>query len=157
MSIYRIRLHQAWKVTPISWSQRLLSGETVAIDRPLPPSGKGAAGQPWTQAIGEFRGLARYERNFHPPTNLAPDDRVFLVCEAFADTANVFLAEHDFGGYSVADLPLRLDITEYLAPNCRLRIDIESPLSSDPWQGGLTGGVWLEIISPDQPPPRYQT
>jgi hypothetical protein len=159
MSIHRIRLHKAWRLTPLTAN---FAPNPVA---PFPAEGerhiglKAEVGQSWSAWLGDFRGVARYERTFHPPSNLG-EEQVFLVCCGFDATAHISLNGRELGLFSAETLPLRLDITHYLAPNSFLQIDVELPAAdsldrtlirppSELQGGGLTGMIFLEIVSRD--------
>ena len=75
--------------------------------------------------LGDFRGVVRFVRPFHRPTNLDPDERVFLVFSAVGGRGEVRLDGHPLGRLDTRDAPQDADITDHLRPNMQVTIDLE--------------------------------
>jgi hypothetical protein len=158
MKPHRIRLHKAWRLTPLVDASEMTVEGTAAVKFSELPTVAAEAGQPWSLPLTGFRTLGRYERVFHAPSNILPTDQIFLVCEGFDAVATIVLNGHLLGRFTAESIPVRLEITRFLAENCYLQIDVELPAidlaASDVSQapkvfqrGGLTGLVYLEIFS----------
>lgn len=99
----------------------------------------------WQQALGDFRGVVRFVRAFHCPTNLDRDERVFLIFSAVGGDGEVRLDGHPFGRLTTSDTPQAIDITDRLRPDMQLAIDLEFVTAGESPPGGLWGPVALEI------------
>jgi hypothetical protein len=116
----------------------------------------------WGPTLGDdFRGRVEYVRRFGLPTNLSPDERVFLVVERVDGQAEISLNGQPLGQLTYADGAGRYEITPLLKPRNELSLQI-GLAPTPPWgpepatrddrhgqPGGLLGEVRLEITSPD--------
>ena len=89
----------------------------------------------------------RCTRRFNAPTNLDPDERVWLLCDAVETRAHFELNGHRLGTLEGHHPRPRLDLTDVLQPHNVLAIEIElSPLDEQrghtAWGPmGLPGGI----------------
>jgi hypothetical protein len=73
----------------------------------------------------DFRGQVRFRRRFNRPTNLDPQEAVWLVIENSAARGNVRLSDESIGEL-LAEVPLaEFDVTPQLALHNELTIDAE--------------------------------
>jgi hypothetical protein len=96
----------------------------------------------------------RCTRRFHAPTNLDPDERVWLVCDAVDFRATFHLNGRELGAIAGHRPQPRIDLTDGLVPHNELVIEIElapddpgEPPAADAPLGlpGGLGEVRLEI------------
>ncbi|MBX3412842.1 MAG: hypothetical protein KF708_09155 [Pirellulales bacterium] len=111
----------------------------------------------WSQELGrDFRGRVRYTRSFHRPTNLDPHESVWLVIEGADAAVAVSLNGEPLGEFAGYALTFERDVTNLLAPNNQLQVDVELPVLTPAYEramrpgrhdlsGGLTGPVRLEV------------
>ncbi len=98
----------------------------------------------WSDALGaNFRGRACYSRRFGLPTNLSPQERVFLVVERVLGQATIELNDQSLGAHTTAEGPLKYEVTPLLQLRNSLRIVIE--VAADQDGPGELGEVRLEI------------
>lgn len=129
MAGHRITLRGPWNVT------HPLPG--VAEQRTLPQS--------WQELFGPSRGIARFERVFHRPTNLDSDEAVWLVLTEVRGAGQVTVNGHQLGEWTTATDSPRFDLTPHLQPTNRLQIDLEIAVTPDSPPAGLHHPVVLEI------------
>ncbi|MBI5757295.1 MAG: hypothetical protein HZA46_02110 [Planctomycetales bacterium] len=139
MAVHRIHLKGPWQYEPLR-----RNGSAADSDE-LPPPGHATMPCTWQQMLGEFRGVVRFVRPFHRPTNLDSDERVFVIFLAVGGQGEVRLDGLPLGRLETRDGPQAADITDHLRPDMHLTIDLEfdSPDTANP--GGLWGPVALEI------------
>jgi len=89
-------------------------------------------------------GTTRCTRHFHKPTGLDSGERVWLVIEGLAGTAQVSVNDTALAQASGMSL-IRFDLTTLLRPHNELIIDIACPPNSDLVR--FPGEVRLEIES----------
>jgi hypothetical protein len=103
--------------------------------------------KPW-----HFRQTAQgisWQRAFHRPTGLGPEDRVWIVLDGIAGPGTVSLNDRPLGRLSGEVSDYRLDATGFLLPRNELAITLErasEPSDSDPLSPA--GDVYLEICGP---------
>ncbi len=111
----------------------------------------------WGDQLGDdFRGVVRYVRHFHQPTNLQPHDHVWLVCDGADAHAQASINEQPLGGIPGHATSAEFPLTRFLQPRNQVTIDVELPEDADEAirlgrmgrPGGLIGEVRLEIRSP---------
>ncbi len=155
---YVIRLRGPWEFQPLERVVREVEGAYRSDSEDLPPGGRAQVPGDWGETLGAaFRGVVRYVRRFHRPTNLAPVDRVWLVFDAVDYQATVTLNDEPLGslqGYQAAG---RFDVTSLLRTYNHLQVDVCLPLDAynDPHARpgragapeGLIGEVRLEIVA----------
>lgn len=96
----------------------------------------------WSAALGsDYRGGARFVRRFGLPTNLDPNERVFLVIGAVYESATICLNGTELGRQSRADDECRYEVTSLLQRRNEFVAVVEAADSA----GGLMGEVKLEI------------
>lgn len=152
-----IRLRAPWQLQALVRYVPLGPGEFQERTADLPPAAKAEVPGDWTELLGaEFLGRVRYTRSFNCPTNLDPNERVWLICDG-VDAA----AEFSLNGTSIftlagADRRGSCDVTAHLRPRNLLSVDV-SLLPSGHAQhvpraagragrgGGISGEVRLEI------------
>lgn len=130
MARHRIELRGPWEV--ISPGGEPADARRVALP------------QPWNALFGAVAGRAVYLRSFHRPTNLDPQERVYLVFGACGGRGTVLLNQVQVGELA-ADSGGEFDVTVHLQLRNRLRVEIEfdPAISSSP--GGISAAVALEI------------
>jgi len=107
---------------------------------------------PWecAPAEGEAENRVRYTRRFGLPTNLTPNDRVWVVVESTACDGAASLNDKPLGEI-VSDLKfIEFDVTDHLLPRNILRLDIGLPqneLCTEQPTAAIFGEVRLEIRS----------
>jgi hypothetical protein len=139
MAVHRIHLKGPWQYEPLR-----RNGPDLDSDE-LPPPGRATMPCTWQQMLGEFRGVVRFVRPFHRPTNLDSDERVFVVFLAVGGQGDVRLDGHPLGRLETRDGPQAADITDHLRPDMQLSIDLEFVSLGATAPGGLWGPVALEI------------
>jgi hypothetical protein len=154
-TLHTIRLRGPWGCQPLArfeWDEAGLRSETTAD---LPPSGRVKMPADWSSICGaDFRGRVRFRRRFHWPTPLTPRERVWLVFESVAGSAQVRLNDEVLGEFSADQTPAEFDVTARLDATNVLIVDVSCPLerpavasssSAAPLTGGLTAEVRLEV------------
>jgi hypothetical protein len=134
--IHTIRLRGPWKLMPLfnmRDSQMLPGGKPLGfvgetITQQLPAA--------WDAVLPSFRGTVRYMRRFGQPTNLAPNERVWLAVDKVAGSAAITV-----NGEKVSDA--FFDVTDLLHERNLLEIDVTQTDPALP--AGLVGDVRLEI------------
>ena len=152
-----IRLRAPWQLQALVRYVPLGSGEFQERTADLPPAEKAEVPGDWTELLGgDFLGRVRYTRAFNCPTNIAPNERVWLVCEGVDGGAEFSLNDMPIFTLAGADRPGSCDVTSHLRPHNRLTVDV-SLLPPGHAQhlpraagragrgGGITGDVRLEI------------
>jgi hypothetical protein len=154
--IHIIRLRGPWQLEPL---RRYINRGDGCFDRSvdgLPHSARAKMPADWAATLGaDFRGLVRYRRTFHQPTDLEPHEQVWLVVEPPRSHGAVRLGGKLLGEVVWGGPAGRFDITALLADNCTLEIDVAHPLLDEQGRppddgdtsapGGLIGEVRLEI------------
>lgn len=139
MATHRMHLKGPWQYAPLR-QDAMSSAATDALS-----PGRVIMPCTWQRAFGDFRGVVRFLRSFHRPTNLDPDERVFLVCCAVGGEGELQLDDRPVGRLASRETPQEFDITDRLRPDMRLSIDLEFVSPGDTFPGGLWGPVLLEI------------
>ncbi len=105
---HRIRLQQAWTLTRVRDAQgnRIDSIEAV----------RAAIGESWQSVFAGFIGTMRYERVFHPPQNLTPDEKVAIHFESITGCATVWVNGERVLERQSSVRSLQVDVTELLKP-----------------------------------------
>jgi hypothetical protein len=128
--------------TPVTRS----SGRDPARPRRLPGEHRVHMPTTWQSLFGDTAGTARFRRRFHRPTNLDPDERVFLVFDGIGGRAEIRLNGRQFSSIDAAACPAGFDVTALLAPRNELTVDVVFDPDKVPGQpGGLWAPVALEI------------
>jgi hypothetical protein len=103
----------------------------------------------WQSLFGDAAGTARFRRRFNRPTNLDPDERVFLVFGGLAGWVRVSLNGAELGSLSAGHDPAEFDVTPRLAPRNTLDVEVTfDPAAVAGRPGGLWAPVALEIRGP---------
>ncbi len=139
---HTIRLHGPWTARVLSCQN---GGDPAASEsRHHIPSD-------WDDWLGvSFRGRVEYRRRFGLPTQLEPDQDIWLVFEAVDFEASFALNEIELGTMRLGDDPFRVEISSQLQQSNHLKVVIDLPLEVDRGErnsvaGGLIGSVRLEI------------
>ena len=151
-----IRLRGPWELEPLA--RYVAGGGEVFREetRNLPPGGKVSVPGDWGELLGrDFIGRARYTRRFNRPTNLGPDERVWLALDGVDPQADVALNGRPIGQANGYQTIARFDITAALGEHNVLAVEVCMPATSlndegcRPGRagqpGGLIGEVRLEI------------
>lgn len=139
-----IRLAGPWELDPLA--RFVPSGPTTFREEThdLPPGGKTQVPGDWTAALGDdFRGRVRYTRRFNCPTNLDASERVWLVCDGVAGTAQIALNGQPIFALKASGRAGSCDVTPHLLPHNALTVEVSAPPGGP--AGGITGEVRLEI------------
>ncbi len=107
----------------------------------------------WGRTLGaDFRGRVRYVRRFGRPTNLAPGQTVWLVCDGVDLAGSASLNGRPLGEMTGSQAATRFDVTAELAERNELVIVVELPpldyraeQASRPDRVGLPGGLIGEV------------
>lgn len=139
---HTIRLHGPWAAKVLD-SQDRCDAAAVEIRHSVPSD--------WKDWLGvSFRGRVEYRRRFGLPTQLEPDQDVWLVFEAVDFEASFALNEIELGTMRLGADPFRVEISSQLQQSNHLKVVIDLPLEVDRGErnsvaGGLIGSVRLEI------------
>jgi len=136
MSIHRINLKGPWDY---EW----LDGPAV------PASSDGRVTMPaeWNALFGPVAGRAVFRRRFHSPTNLEPDDRVWLVFDRVGGRGTVAVNGEVVGKLTSSDQSQRFDMAARLQPFNEAAVELEFDPATDANPGGLYAPVAIEIES----------
>ena len=150
-----IRLRGPWEFEPLA---RFVGGGGQIREETfgLPPAGRVRAPCDWGGLLGQdFAGRVRYARPFNCPTNLAPEERVWLAIDGVDARADVALNGQPIGEAHGYQATACFDITAALEPHNLLTIEVCMPSESlkdetcrpgrTGMGGGLIGEVRLEI------------
>jgi hypothetical protein len=146
-----IRLRGPWELQPLA---RYVGGDDPLREetRDLPPGGKVSVPGDWGELLGpDFIGRARYTRRFNRPTNLQPDQRVWLALDGVDPRANVALNGRPIGQAQGYQATTRFDITAALQEHNVLAVEVCMPGASfadegcRPGRAGLSGGLIGEV------------
>ncbi|MBI3840262.1 MAG: hypothetical protein HY288_20255 [Planctomycetia bacterium] len=149
---YVIRLRGPWELRPLA--RYVATGEQQFREetRDLPPGGKVRVPGDWGEILGhDFIGRARYMRRFNCPTNLQPDQRVWLALDGVDPRADVILNGQPIGQALGYRATTRFDITAVLQPHNVLVVEVCMPIASlddevcRPGRAGLPGGLIGEV------------
>lgn len=157
-----IRLRGPWLLEPLHRDVHSSDGQHQRQTADLPPSCKVQVPGDWREPLGaDFLGCARYTRHFNCPTNLGPDQRVWLALDGVDYQAAVALNGHPLGLVEGYEAAARIDITGILESHNVLAVEVSLPpaVFHDPklrggragLAGGLTGEVRLEIGTGNPP------
>src|SRR5579871_370288 len=104
MPTHRMHLKGPWEYevqmdSPSPASQPKPALSPKAAVEPLKVSATGTIRMPstWEAAFGDYRGAIRFQRRFQKPTNLDPEERVFVVFDGIGGTARVTLNDQELG------------------------------------------------------------
>jgi beta-galactosidase/beta-glucuronidase len=147
-----IRLRGPWELEPLA---RFVAGDDGAFreqTRDLPAGGKVTVPGDWGELLGrDFIGRVRYTRRFNRPTNLEPDERVWLALDGVDPRADIALNGRPIGQANGYQAALRFDITAALAEHNVLAVEVCMPGASlddagcRPGRVGLPGGLIGEV------------
>lgn len=144
------------------WEFEVLSGADSAACEDAPAratNGKARLPCDWSETLARaFRGRVRYRRRFNRPTGLDSHERVWLVVEGVDAFGQATLNGQALGEVRGYALPASFDVTDLLAPNNELLLDVELPADAAPashttrpgresMPGGPIGEVRLEVRS----------
>jgi len=139
---HSIRLHGPWQATVLECYQST-AVESNATKLAFPCH--------WDDWLGaEFRGRVQLVRKFNLPTNLEPDQAVWLIVDSVQQNGSFKLNGHTIGSWNSGDPPFRSNVRHRLLPANELVVIAELPLAPDSettGTGGFIGSVRLEIES----------
>lgn len=110
------------------------------------PRGRVTMPADWQSLFDAAVTRASFRRTFHKPSNLDPNERVFLVLDAVGGTGTIALNGKPAGELTDSDRPQRFDVTDALQPFSELVVDLSVAPGYD-GPAGLHGVVALEIES----------
>lgn len=149
-AIHRIRLRGPWIARWLGSTAAAAGQEHSAASTEEEEPQRVRVPIDWQSTFGPRMGRARFERSFHCPTGLEPEDRVIVVLEKVSGRGRVLV-----DGRLAADIDsttgpdFAVEITPLLAPACRLEVELEPlALPEESCPAGLLGPVTLEIHSP---------
>lgn len=139
MAVHRIRLLGPWEFT---WE-----GSTGA-NSPAVTEGTTAMPRDWLSLFGPIPGTAVLRRRFHCPTNLEPQDRVWLVCSGVRGRGTILLNDAPLAEFFSDGAAVECELTAVLKPFniVSIRLTVTSVDEGEP-PAGLFEPVALEIRS----------
>lgn len=137
MPVHRIRLLGPWE---FSWE-----GMTNLIG-PAITGGTTAMPRDWQSLFGPVPGTALMRRRFHCPTNLEPQDRVWLVCSGVRGEGTILLNDSVLVEFAANGGVVECDLTDSLKPFnlVSIRLTVTSIGNGD-LPAGLFEPIALEI------------
>jgi uncharacterized protein with NRDE domain len=143
---YRIRLRGPWRSQPLARAEPGGDGNLTWTTSDLPESATIRLPASWQELFGSFRGRIRFQRKFHPPSNIGPGDKLAIVFDDIVGCGSVLVNGEPLGQIAPEDIQTRFDITGRLAANNELTIDLEfTDFSSNAPPAGLTTPIAIEI------------
>jgi hypothetical protein len=151
-----IRLRGPWDYEPLMRVRIDGAGVRHESSESLPPGGRVHLPADWGETLGaDFRGRVRYRRRFGLPTNLGPEETVWLVVEGVDYFGWLMLNGTELGKMAGGQIA-EFETTRLLAPRNLLEYDVELPSYESPGAspprpgreqlpGGPIGEVDLEI------------
>lgn len=141
MSVHTIRLLGPWQVAWTSVVEASDFTPPVTVKVPFE----------WGQVFGNHPGHVRLTRRFHRPTNLGPEERVWLVFHGLGGTAHISLNGRTLGTITPPARTARYDITHNLSSRNELTVDLQCDPLTDSHPAGLFDLVTLTIVSSESP------
>jgi hypothetical protein len=142
MNVHRIHLRGPWEVQPLARAVLNADGTVQWSEDVQPPFTVTMPADP-AEYLGDFRGRVLVSRRFNRPTNLEPDERVW-VC--FPNTRAAGTARVDgieIGRFQPSGRAAEFDLTGALKASNVLTVEIES--TAKDVAPGIFGAVALEI------------
>ena len=137
---HRMNLKGPWKYEWLSEQS-----ETAVA---FPTSGKIKMPQDWRSTFGEEPGRVRFSRVFHRPTNLNPQESVYIVMDGIGGASQISVNDVQLGIHSDSVENVSFEVTDLLRPTNELIVEVEfDPQSNDSVPGGLWAAVGIEIRS----------
>lgn len=141
MPVHRMSLKGPWDYEWIEFHSR----ENSAID--FEQSGRVKMPMNWDTHFGDINGTIRFLRRFHQPTNLDPDEQVWIVFDGVGGRGFAWMNGHKLGPLKTSAQQQRFEITEYLQPNSEIITELTVPSSENHHMPrGLYAPVALEIV-----------
>ena len=139
MPVHRIRLLGPWEFV---WEG------VTALVAPALMEGTTAMPRDWQSLFGPMPGTALMRRRFHCPTNLGPQDRVWLVCSGVRGAGTIFLNDSALVEFAANGEAVECELTAVLKPFniVGIRLTVTSVGVGD-HPAGLFEPVALEIRS----------
>ena len=137
MPVHRIRLLGPWE---FAW-EGSAGGKTPRV-------AEGTTAMPcdWHSLFGPVAGTATFRRRFHRPSNLEPQEQVWLICTGVRGSGSVSLNDEFLSEFSSDGEAVECEVTSHLQPfnvvSIRLTV---STLEAPQHLGGLFEPVILEI------------
>ncbi len=145
---YRILLRGPWECEPLARVERDATGAVIWSTANLPARSTVRLPASWQDLFGDFRGRVHLRRRFHPPSNVGPDDRLFIAFDGLIGIASILINGQLLGNVSSPEPGLRFEVTGLLHVNSVLEIDLAYfDFAPDASRGGLVAPVALEIQS----------
>lgn len=141
MSGHTIRLLGPWQVAWTSAVESLDFTPPATVKVPFE----------WGQIFGTHAGHVRLTRRFHCPTNLDPEEHVWLVFHGLGGTAHISLNGRTLGTITPPIRTARYDITDNLLSRNELTVDLQYNPITDSHPAGLFDLVTLTIVSSGSP------
>jgi hypothetical protein len=139
MATHRMHLKGPWK---FEWL-------TEHSESSVPKTGRVKMPVDWVTAFGMTTGSVRFRRRFHKPTNLDPDETVWIVLDGVGGAGPVSVNGTILGVVHSAEEPQKFDMTPLLQQASELIIELEfHPSAENSNLGGLFAPVAIEIVGP---------
>lgn len=129
--MHQIRLRGPWEVT----------GPNDAAPRTV------TMPQDWISLFSTTAGTARFTRWFHSPTNLDPEETVWLSLVGIGGTGTVTMNGIALKEVTTNETSFAIDVTAVLKPRNRLDIELRYDPVRDVGRGGLYGEIAVMIES----------
>ena len=137
MPVHRIRLLGPWEFV---W-EGSAGGET-----PLVTEGTTAMPCDWRSLFGSVAGTSTFRRRFHCPSNLDPNERVWLICTGVRGLGTVSLNDEQLSEFNSDGESVECEVTSHLQPFNVASIRLSVGVVGEPQSpGGLFEPVVLEI------------
>lgn len=138
-SIHRIRLHGPWDARRCETAGGAAESWAPPLRVRMPAS--------WIELFGAEPGRGEFTRHFQWPTNLEPEERVWLVLDGVGGTGIVRLNGEPLSPSLGSSRTAEYDITSCLRSSNVLLVHLEFDPGMESSPGGLYGTVALEVRS----------
>jgi hypothetical protein len=129
--MHQIRLHGPWEVI----GPKDAAPRTVTMP------------QDWISLFSTTAGTARFIRWFHSPTNLDPDETVWLSLAGLGGTGTIAVNGIALKEFTTNETSFAVDVTAVLKLRNRLDIELRHDPVMDVGRGGLYGEIAVMIES----------
>lgn len=143
MTPHRIRLKGPWEY---EWRPALQNRAPQPAELDFPPKGRVQMPADWSDLFGDVGGRSAFRRHFQKPTNLDPEEKVWIVCDGVGGKGRALLNDRDLGSIAAQQSTARFEITPLLQPRNEIVVELEfDPQAEAGQRGGLWGAVVIEI------------
>ena len=152
---HRIHLRGPWECERLVPIDRLtvlpsddLRGSDLCDHETVPTSDSCRVTMPveWRRLFEGVSGRMRFRRRFGRPTNIGPNERLFVVFDGVGGMGNVWLGQRKLGHIDNRQSTARFELTGLLEARNELIVELSfDPEQSPDQPGGLWGPVAIEI------------